>query len=57
MKKLSIDGAGWLETVEVIQSPNCDARPDNTQLKLIVIHAISLPPAEFGGGYIQQFFG
>lgn len=56
MTELTIDDTGWLQTVEVIQSPNYDARPDNTKIKLIVIHGISLPPAEFGGGYIQQFF-
>jgi AmpD protein len=56
MTKMKIDETGWLQTVAVIQSPNCDARPDNTKIKLIVIHGISLPPAEFGGGYIQQLF-
>jgi AmpD protein len=56
MTELTIDDTGWLQTVEVIQSPNYDARPDNTKIKLIVIHGISLPPAEFGGGFIQQFF-
>mgnify|MGYP002636436606 CR=1 FL=1 len=56
MKNFSIDDAGWLQAAEVISSPNFDARPDNTKIKLIVIHGISLPPTEFGGGYIQQFF-
>jgi len=56
MTQLTINDAGWLQTAEVIRSPNCDARPDNSKIKLIVIHGISLPPAEFGGGYIQQFF-
>ena len=56
MTELIIDDTGWLQSVEVIQSPNCDARPEDSQIKLIVIHGISLPPAEFGGGYIQQFF-
>ena len=56
MTELKIDDTGWLQTVEVIESPNCDARPDKSNVKLIVIHGISLPPMEFGGGYIQQFF-
>ena len=56
MTKLKINDRGWLQAVEVISSPNYDARPENTKIKLIVIHGISLPPAEFGGGYIQQFF-
>lgn len=56
MTKLIIDDAGWLESVEVIESPNCDARPENTRIKLIVVHGISLPPGEYGGGHIQNFF-
>jgi AmpD protein len=56
MTKLTIDTTGWLQTVEVIESPNYDARPDKSNIKLIVIHGISLPPAEFGGGYIQDLF-
>jgi AmpD protein len=56
MTKLLIDDAGWMPTVEAIQSPNFDARPDNSKIKLIVVHGISLPPGEFGGGYIQKFF-
>ncbi|MCP4488210.1 MAG: 1,6-anhydro-N-acetylmuramyl-L-alanine amidase AmpD [Gammaproteobacteria bacterium] len=56
MTALTIDAAGWLQTVDVMRSPNFDARPGNTKIRLIVIHAISLPPGEFGGGHIQQFF-
>ena len=56
MTKLSIDEKGWLQAVEVIESPNFDARPDNTTIKLVVVHGISLPPREYGGGHIQQFF-
>ncbi len=56
MTALTIDAAGWLQTVDVVRSPNFDARPRNTKIRLIVIHGISLPPGEFSGGYIQQFF-
>lgn len=56
MTELKIDDTGWLQAVDVVQSPNCDARPGNSGIKLIVIHGISLPPSEFGGGYIQQYF-
>ncbi|MEM7565068.1 MAG: 1,6-anhydro-N-acetylmuramyl-L-alanine amidase AmpD, partial [Pseudomonadota bacterium] len=31
-------------------------RPDNTAIKLVVVHGISLPPREYGGGHIQHFF-
>ncbi len=56
MTKLCIDEAGWLQSVEVFRSPNFDSRPDNAQIKLVVVHGISLPPGEYGGGHIQQFF-
>ncbi len=56
MTKLIIDDAGWLQSVEAIQSPNFDARPGDAKIKLIVVHGISLPPGEYGGGYIQKFF-
>ena len=56
MTKLCINDAGWLQSVEVVESPNFDSRPDNTPVKLVVVHGISLPPGEYGGGHIQQFF-
>lgn len=37
-------------------SPNCDLRPDETDIALIVIHGISLPPGKFGDDYIDQLF-
>ena len=39
-----------------LPSPNFNQRPAQTEIQLIVIHNISLPPSQFGGGYIQQFF-
>lgn len=56
MTDLCIDDAGWLQSVDVFRSPNFDSRPDDTPVKLVVVHGISLPPGEFGGGHIQQFF-
>jgi AmpD protein len=56
MTKFHIDDAGWLQSAEVIRSPNFDARPDHAQIKLIVVHGISLPPGDYGGGHIQSFF-
>ena len=41
--------------MEVILSPNFDARP-HSKIKLVVVHGISLPPGEYGGGHIQNFF-
>ena len=37
-------------------SPNADARPADCCEELIVIHNISLPPGEFGQGYIHRLF-
>lgn len=37
-------------------SPNCDDRPPDTAVELLVIHGISLPPGRFGGPYIDQLF-
>jgi len=39
-----------------MHSPNFDDRPEGTQVSLIVIHNISLPPGEFGGPYIEDLF-
>lgn len=39
-----------------IPSPNCDERPGGETVQLIVIHAISLPPGEFGGDGIERLF-
>ncbi len=37
-------------------SPNKDERPDETTINLIVVHSISLPPGQYGGTEIEQFF-
>ncbi|OTG88246.1 N-acetylmuramoyl-L-alanine amidase [Acinetobacter sp. ANC 4558] len=47
---------GVLIGAEQIPSPNFNQRPDETEIQLVVIHNISLPPSQFGCGYIQQFF-
>jgi len=47
---------GWLRQAQKIVSPNFEPRPAGSAIELIVVHAISLPPGEYGGGYIQQFF-
>lgn len=39
-----------------VASPNCSERPTGTDIDLLVIHNISLPPGEFGGGHIDQLF-
>lgn len=52
---MKIDSSGWLDCRHIV-SPNFDARPETVVPELLVIHNISLPPEEFGGGYIEQLF-
>lgn len=47
----------WLDDQRKVASPYFNARPDASDISLIVIHNITLPPGEFGGGYIDQLFG
>ncbi len=37
-------------------SANCDDRPPNEAVTLLVVHNISLPPGEFGGGGVVDLF-
>ncbi|MBF6058463.1 1,6-anhydro-N-acetylmuramyl-L-alanine amidase AmpD [Thiomicrorhabdus heinhorstiae] len=48
--------SGIIEHVEWIPSPNFDERPVDSDLELIVVHGISLPPDQFGGEAISQLF-
>ena len=45
-----------LANVRQISSPNCDERPADSIIDLVVIHGISLPPRQYGGHYIEQLF-
>lgn len=46
----------WLTSAQHCPSPNYNEYPDNTDISLIVIHCISLPPGQFGNDYINQLF-
>jgi len=46
----------WLKEAIPCPSPNRDQRPGDTEIRLLVIHNISLPPGEFGGPWIQDLF-
>lgn len=37
-------------------SPNFGPRPDADDISLVVVHNISLPPEQFGGSHIEDFF-
>ncbi len=51
-----ISEQGWLANARLCPSPNWGERPVGSEVSLLVIHNISLPPGQFGGGYIEQFF-
>jgi AmpD protein len=48
--------AGRYRFARWLASPNFGARPEGASIDLLVIHSISLPPGEFGGGEVQQLF-
>jgi AmpD protein len=47
---------GLIAGVHYRASPNQDGRADAADISGIVIHNISLPPGEFGGGWIDDLF-
>lgn len=47
---------GWLSATKIVPSPHFDSRPNQTDISLLVIHYISLPPGKFGNRYINDFF-
>ncbi len=55
MPKITIND-GWLSSARQVPSPNFNARPEGERVNVLVIHNISLPPEQFGGPYIEQFF-
>lgn len=67
METYSIDKAGFANGAQQIASPNFDSRPNinadceliaekNTDISIIVIHNISLPPSQYGGDGIIELF-
>ena len=54
---LTLDPTGdWFDDARCALSPNFDARPPGCGVDLVIVHGISLPPGEFGGPHIEQFF-
>jgi AmpD protein len=49
-------GSGLIRPARQCPSPNQDDRPEGSELELVVLHGISLPPGEFGGPHIERFF-
>lgn len=50
-----IDG-GVLTFARFVPSPNCNDRPSDGPVDLLIVHGISLPPREFGGDCIEKLF-
>ena len=50
------DQAGVLLRAHQLPSSHQDERPAGSDICLLVIHNISLPPAEFGGPQVPDFF-
>lgn len=47
---------GWLVGACPYPSPNFDPRPAEAEIDLVIVHGISLPPGEFGGGAVTRLF-
>lgn len=54
--RLLLDIAGVCSGASYVPSPNCDDRPEDERISLLVIHNISLPPDEFGGEGVIELF-
>jgi len=53
---LRVDDDGWMSGAIRVPSPNCDERPAGTDVTLIIVHGISLPPGRFGGDGVIRLF-
>jgi len=47
---------GRLGGARYVSSPNYDARPADAAIDALVIHAISMPPGEYGGADVECLF-
>ena len=50
------EAAGVVGQARFVPSPNCDERPADAVVDLLVLHFISLPPGGFGGDAIDRLF-
>ncbi len=53
---MNLSDHGVLEGIRYVASPYCDFRPAEQDIRLLVIHNISLPPGEFGGRAVEALF-
>lgn len=52
----SIDAQGWCSHAVICPSPNYGARPEATEISLLVIHNISLPVGDYGQDHVSALF-
>ena len=45
-----------LDNTKLVETSNYSDRTDECDIRLIVIHCISLPPKIYGNSYIEDFF-
>ena len=45
-----------LQDIKFLKSPNFNERPANTEINLLAIHSISLPPKKYNTDHIEKFF-
>ena len=55
-QQYTLGADGFVKAATQLASPNFDARPESTNIDLIVIHSISLPPNKYGGDGVVQLF-
>jgi len=55
-RRIHVDREGIVRAAAQVPSPNCDDRPPDAAISLLVVHGISLPPAQFGGPGIVDLF-
>jgi N-acetyl-anhydromuramoyl-L-alanine amidase len=53
---MKISSHGVADGIRYVASPHCDFRPNETDVRLIVIHSISLPPGDFVGSSVEALF-
>jgi AmpD protein len=56
MNSIKINRQGIASAANFIISPNQDARPEGSQIILVVIHNISLPSGQYGGNRVIELF-
>ena len=47
---------GLMAGARQVLSPNADDRPAGAEVEILIVHAISLPPGQYGGPGVEQLF-